>query len=68
MHYVIPELEMRDFFQGMKDAGFNNAGKDISMIETSPEGKDSDLWINTAEKTVLIGSVWELMHVLPFLL
>lgn len=51
----IPKLEMRDFFQGMKDAGFDNAGKDISMIETSPKGKDPDLWINTAEET---GANW----------
>jgi len=46
----IPELDMIDFYQGMTNAGFDSAGKDISMIDTAPEGKDPNLWITTAER------------------
>ncbi len=45
----IPYVNMVSFFDGMKDAGFSEAGKDISMIDISPGGKDAKLWIKTAE-------------------
>lgn len=45
----IPEVEMVPFFKGMDNASFS-AGKDISMVSTSPASEDPCLWLNVAER------------------